>query len=185
MKKIKYLVFIFGFFLLLRAIIVFVVRAPSYTIQTSGKLYIVNKLSSSITVFDLFYGKNISEIPIDVQPYKITTLSKLNKVIVANYGSNDVVGSSITVINTKTNAIENTFHLEGSLRPYGIAAFPQSNKVGVVTHVGNNFLVVNAETGIIEKNVPTKQIVSNLLVLDPTKPFGYTKYSMRTWNIWY
>jgi YVTN family beta-propeller protein len=173
MKKIKYIVFIIVFFLLLRVIIVLIVRAPSYTIQTSGKLYIVNKLSSSITVFDLFNGENISEIPIDVQPYKITTVSKLNQVIVANYGSNNVIGSSLTAINTKTNTIENTIQLEGSLRPYGIASFPQSNKVGTVTHVGNNLLVVNTETGIIEKNIPTKQIVSNLLVLDPIKPFAY------------
>ncbi|MGZ0016177.1 YVTN family beta-propeller repeat protein [Yeosuana sp. AK3] len=173
MKKIKYIVFVVGFFLLLRAIIVFVVRAPSYTIQTSGKLYTVNKLSSSITVFDLFHGENISEIPINVQPYKVTSFSNLNKVIVANYGSDDVVGNSITVIDAKTNTIENTFPLEGSLRPYGIVSFPQSSKVAVVTHIGNNFLVVDAETGVIEKDIPTNQIVSNLLVLDPTKPLAY------------
>jgi YVTN family beta-propeller protein len=56
---------------------------------------------------------------------------------------------------------------------FGIVAFPSSNKVGVVTGLGNNLLVVNVETGIIKKNIPTQQIVSHLLVLDPKKPLAY------------
>jgi YVTN family beta-propeller protein len=39
--------------------------------------------------------------------------------------------------------------------------------------LGNNLLVVNVETGIVEKNIPTQQIVSHLVVLDPKKPLAY------------
>ena len=173
MKKIK-LVLYFGLFcFIVLQIAIYLVRMPSYTIKTNGKLYIVNKLSSSITVFDLYQGKEIAEIPIDVEPHDPTTLTNQNRVVVTNYGTPNILGKSITVINTKTNIIEKTIDLEGSLAPHGIVAFPQSNKVGVVTDLGNNLLVVNVETGIVEKNIKTQQIVSHLLVLNPKKPLAY------------
>ncbi len=173
MNKIK-LIALFGLlcFILLQ-ITIFVVRKPSYTIKTDGKLYIVNKLSSGITVFDLYQGKEIAAIPIEVEPHDPTTLDNQNKVVVTNYGTPKVLGKTITIINTKTNTIEKTIDLEGSLAPHGIVAFPKSNKVGVVTDLGNNLLVVNVATGIVEKNIKTQQVISHLLVLDPKKPLAY------------
>lgn len=173
MKKIK-LVLFFGFFCFIALqLVIFVVRKPSYTIKTNGKLYIVNKNSSSITVFDLYQGKVIAAIPIDVEPHEPITLTNQNRVVVTNYGTPTVIGNSITVINTKTNKVDKTIDLKSSIAPHGIVAFPRSNKVGVVTDIGNNLLVVDVETGIIEKNIKTQQIVSHLLVLDPNKPIAY------------
>jgi len=172
MKTLK-LIAIIALFGLLSGITILVVRRPSYTIQTSGKLYIVNKLSKSITVFDLFQGNTIKEFMMDIEPHEATTLTNQNKVIVTNYGAPNVVGKSISVINTKTNKIEKTIALEESLRPHGIISFPESNQVGVVTDVGNDLLVVNVEKGIVEKKIPTQQIVSHLLVLHPNKPLAF------------
>ena len=152
---------------------IFVIRRPSYTIQTNGKLYIVNKLSKSITVFDLFQGEELTEFPMSVEPHEATTLTNLNKVVVTNYGAPNEIGKSISVINTKTNKVEKTIELEESLRPHGILTFPNSNNVGVVTDVGNDLVVVNIETGIVEKKIPTQQVVSHLLVLHPNKPLAY------------
>ncbi|MDP5157657.1 MAG: hypothetical protein NWQ07_03655 [Flaviramulus sp.] len=173
MKKRKYLVFMVGFLLLARGITVLFVRTPSYTIQTTGKLYIVNKLSSDIRIFDLFQGKEITEIPIKTEPHDIATLSDQSRVVVTNYGNIEIVGNSITVINTKTNTIEKIIELQGSLRPHGIVAFKGSNKVGVVTNEGNDLLLVNVDSGIIEKEILTQQRMSHLVVLDPNKPFAY------------
>lgn len=173
MKKIKFILLIGLLGLISASIAVFIIRKPSYTIQTNGKLYIVNKLSSSITVFDLFKGKEIAELPLDIVPHEPITLDNQSKVIVTNYGTYNVVGKSISVINTKTNKVEKKIEIEGGLAPHGIVAFPQSNKVGVVTDIGNNLLVIDVVTGTVEKNIPTQQIVSHLLVLHPKKPLAY------------
>ena len=173
MMRIKQLVFIGIILLVILMISVFVIRRPSYTIQTNGKLYVVNKLSSSITVFDLFKGKEVKKFPIDVLPHEVTTLDNQVRVVITNYGSLNVVGNSITVINTKTNKIEKTIDLDESIRPHGIVAFPNSNNVGVVTDGGNDLVVVNVETGRVEKKILTKQVVSHLLVLNPNKPIAY------------
>jgi YVTN family beta-propeller protein len=173
MKKIKLILLVGLLCFIALQITIYVVRKPSYTIKTNGKLYIVNKSSSNIMVFDLSQGKVLAEIPIEVEPHDPTTLTDQSKVVVTNYGTPSILGKSITVINTKTNKVEKTINLPGSIAPHGIVAFPSSNKVGVVTDLGNNLLVVDVETGIVEKNIPTQQIVSHLLVLDPKKPLAY------------
>lgn len=177
MKKLKFIFISFGLIALISGVTFIVVRSPSYIVQMSGKLYIVNKLSSSITVFDLFRGRELAEFPMSVEPHEATTLTNQNKVIVTNYGAPNVVGKSITVINTKTNKVERTIALEESLRPHGIITFPTSKNVGVVTDIGNEMLVVNVETGVVEKKIPTQQIVSHLLVLHPNKPMAYVTNS--------
>lgn len=173
MKKLKLLVAIMALFFAAAVITFFVVRSPSYNLQTNGKLYIVNKLSSSITIFDLFEGEEIGELPISVEPHELATLSNQDRIVVTNYGTPDVRGNAITVINTKTNKIEKEIGLEGSFRPHGIIALPSPNKVGVVTDVGNDLVIVDTQKGVIEQKIPTNQRVSHLVVHHPTKPLLY------------
>lgn len=173
MKIIKFTILV-GIFLLFALIIsIVLVRRPSYTISTNGKLYIVNKLSSSISIFDLEKGKELKEIPISVEPHEITTMTDQKRVVVTNYGSPNMEGKSITIINTTTNEIEKEIDLGESLKPHGITNFPESDNVGVVTDISNELLVVNVETGVVEKKIPTQQKFSHLLVLHPKKPLAY------------
>ena len=67
MKKIKFLVMATVLFSAIAGISFYLVRSASYTIQTSGKLYIVNKLSRSITVFDLFKGEELTEFTLEIE----------------------------------------------------------------------------------------------------------------------
>lgn len=173
MKKLKILL-IFGVLMLLIALIsLYIIRTPSYTIKTSGKLYIVNKISSNITVFDLENGEELVELPIEIEPHEVTTLQNQSKVVVTNYGAPDVEGQSISVINTKTNTVERTIELDGSLRPHGIITFPKANTIGAVTDKGNHLLVVNTKTGVIEKKIATNEKMSHLLVHHPFKPLVF------------
>jgi DNA-binding beta-propeller fold protein YncE len=80
-------------------------RIPSYSIKTTGKLYIVNKVVE-ILGFDLSTGKEVAEIPIDLESHEAVALSGQNKVVVTNYGTVDRDGNHIKVINTQTNKVE-------------------------------------------------------------------------------
>jgi len=157
-------------FLLLRlSIIIF--RLPSYTIQTSGKLYVVNKVSEDIQVFDLFSGKEIANIPINILSHEIITTADENRVVVTNYGSNN--GNTIKVINTNTNEVEKTIDLDEDVKVNGIAATPKVNEVAVIDYMNNNLLVLNIETDSVEKQINTKQKKSHLLVFHPNKSIAY------------
>jgi DNA-binding beta-propeller fold protein YncE len=86
-------------------------------IQTSGKLYIVNKIRN-IEVFNLLTVKK-AEIPIDLESHEAVALSGQNKVVVTNYGTVDRDGNRIKVINTQTNKVEKTIDLkEAYLKRY-------------------------------------------------------------------
>jgi len=173
MGKLKLTVLFGLIFLLTLGLTIHTIRKPSYTIKTNGKLYIVNKLSSSITVFDLLSGEEIVELQVHVEPHELTTLFDQNKVVVSNYGKGSVNGRHISVISTKSNEIVKTIELGGSLKPHGIISFPESNKVGIVADMSNDLLVVNIESGDIEKRISTQQQFSHLLVLHPKRSLAY------------
>ncbi len=173
MNKLKFFMVLFGMFFLVGSWILYIVRGNSYDIKTEGKLYIVNKLGSSITSFDLNQGKELFEYPIEVEPHEVVAFNGENKVVVTNYGDLKTNGQSITVIDTKNNKLEKEISLEGSLRPHGIIAFPETDKVGVVTDSGNELIIINVKTGVIEKKIPTLQNVSHLLVKHPKKPIVF------------
>ncbi|MBI9039859.1 beta-propeller fold lactonase family protein [Lutibacter sp.] len=177
MKKIKYIALIICFLILVRVIIVFIIRAPSYTIQTTGKLYIVDELSSDIKVFDLLQGKELIEYPIKAGMHDIASLSDQNRIVVTNYGTQEIKGNSITVINTKSNTVEKTIYLDEGIRPHGVVFIPETNKVALVTDGGNYFLVINIETGIIEKKIKIEQRGSHHLAIHPNKPIAFVTNS--------
>jgi len=151
----------------------YMVKQPAYTLKTSGTLYVVNKASQSITIFDLFEGRQIKELALPEEPHEATTLTNPGRVVVTNYGSAAAKGKSITVINAATNTIENTIALDESQMPHGIIALPESNEVAVVTDIGNDLSIVNIDTGKLESQIPTQQDFSHLLVKHPGKPLIY------------
>jgi YVTN family beta-propeller protein len=150
-----------------------IVRKASYSVQTSGKLYIVNKLANSVSVFDLSKGKEAALIPIEISPYEVTSDSYFSNVIVSNYGTDNQMGHSISIINPTSNTIEKIIDLPGSKQPHGIVQLPNTDKIVLVTNKDNHLLVINLKTGVIEKKIPTLQAMSHLLVLHPSLPIAY------------
>ncbi|MDP5093344.1 MAG: hypothetical protein NWQ17_08530 [Polaribacter sp.] len=172
MKNIKVLFSIFGF-IFLSFILYYFIKQPSYTIKTEGTLYVVNKVSKSVVIFDLLKGEQIKELPMEIEPHEATAITNPNRVIVTNYGTPDVGGKSVSVIDVKTNTLEKTISIGESLRPHGIISLPEPNKVAVVTDIGNHLSIVNVKTGVLEKQISTKQNLSHLLVHHPFKPLIY------------
>lgn len=172
MKNLKLLAFIFCL-IIFSAIAIYYVMQPSYSIKTEGTLYVVNKASSNVTVYNLLEGEQIKEIAIEEEPHEATVLENSKKVVVTNYGSPDVDGKSISVIDISSNTVEKTIQLSESIKPHGIISLPDPNKVAIVTDIGNDLLIVNVKTGVVEKQISTKQDFSHLLVHHPVKPIIY------------
>lgn len=172
MKNLKILILIFGLLILSFGAFYFV-KQPTYSIKTEGTLYIVNKVSQSVTIFDLFEGKQIKELSMGVEPHEATVVNNPNRVVVTNYGTQDVAGKSVTIIDAKNNEIIKKISLGKSLRPHGIITLQESNKVGVVSDVGNHLSIVNIDIGVLEKQIDTQQDFSHLLVKHPLKPIVY------------
>ena len=173
MRAIKYVILTLGIGFMAIFLIILILRRPNYSINTTGKLVIVNKLSRSVIVFDLDGAKEILEIPLEIEPHEVIALSNQKQFVITNYGTPDVVGESITIINTKTSEVEKIIDLKNSPRPHGITKVSSSVNVVVVTDIGNELLVVNTQTGDIQKRIPTEQELSHMVVLHPYKPLAY------------
>ncbi len=171
MKYLKKIIISIGILFFLFRLSVYIYRLPSYTIHTTGKLYVVNKLSEDVQVIDLFSGKEINEIPIDILSHEAVITTDENRVVVTNTMGTD--RNIIKVINTKKNSVERAVNLNRNTKVSGIVALPEANKVAVIDLDNNDLLVVNVQTGNIEKQIPTKQKKSHLLVLHPNLPIAY------------
>ncbi|CAH8283596.1 YVTN family beta-propeller protein [Mariniflexile fucanivorans] len=169
-KRIKYLFLSFGVIFLLFRLSIYVFRLPSYTISTTGKLYVVNKGSRDVQVIDLSNGKEIAEIPIDMLSYEAITTADERRIVATNYESDG--GFAVKILNTKNNEVEKTIGLEG-YKVNGIIALPEANKVALVDYHNDDLLVLNVETDSIEKQISTKQKKSHLLVHHPNQAIVY------------
>ena len=105
-KRIKYLFLSFGVIFLLFRLSIYVFRLPSYTISTTGKLYVVNKGIRDVQVIDLSNGKEIAEIPIDMLSYEAITTADERRIVATNYESDG--GFAVKILNTKNNEVEKT-----------------------------------------------------------------------------
>lgn len=170
-KRIKYIVIVLGVMFLIFRLSIFIFRLPSYTIQTSGKLYVVSKLTEDIQVFNLSTGEEIADIPIDILSHEAIATTDEKKVVATDYGSNE--GNIMKVINTATNEVEKIIDLKEDIRVNGIVALSEPQKVAVIDYLNNNLLVVNIATNSIEKQINTEQQKSHLIVVHPNKNIVY------------
>ena len=153
--------------------VIFFVRLPSYTIQTTGKLYVVNKVSRTVQVIDLSNGKQVAEIPIAMESHEVVTTNGENSVVLTNYGAEDSQGNVLKVINTKKDHIEKTITLHESISVNGICSLTKPDQVALVDYANSAVLLLNLQTGHIEQKWHTQQKGSHLVARHPTKPLVY------------
>ncbi|WP_445748083.1 YncE family protein [Polaribacter sp.] len=171
MKRLKYFLLFFGVLFFLFRVAIFIVRLPSYSIKTNGKLYIVNKVSECVQVFDLNSGKEIGKISIDMLSHEAVKTADEHKIVLTDFGDTDK--HIIKTINTKTNRLEKEQIFIKKVYGNGIIALPEKEKVAVIDYVSNELIVINIENDSIEKQISTEQEKSHLAVLHPNKPIAY------------
>jgi len=157
----------------LAALIVIVVRLPSYDISTNGKLYVVNKVSRDIQVIDLTNGRELKKIPIGMECHEAQVSYDQRFIFLTSYGATDSDGSVVKRFNTRTNGIDKLMHIEGDIRANGMVGLKEKDKLLLVDYVANRICVWNTTSGILEKGISTGQKRSHLAVLHPKEPKVY------------
>lgn len=174
MKKIKYTLAILSVLILTLLIVEYIARLPSYTIQTSGKLYIFNKKSKDVTVFDLLIGKEIKTLPIEIESHQATKIEGQDKIVVANYNSSKNRKINLSIINTKNNTVEKTIKfVEGNVGLDGIVDLRKPNRIAAINVNTNTFLIINIASEFIEKKIQLQQKMSHFIILHPNKAIAY------------
>ena len=149
-----------------RFVICLLVVAAMSTIAAadSGTLLVLNKSDNTVSLIDLATKTAVATIPTGAGPHEVAVSSNGKLAVIANYGTQQAPGSSLTVIDVAGKKTLKTIDLGEYRRPHGIE-WLRGNEI-VVTAEGNKaLLIVDIESGKVAAAVTTDQNVSHMVVL--------------------
>jgi YVTN family beta-propeller protein len=152
------------FFLRCAASLAAVLYLASPSLADSGTLIVLNKSDNNVSLINLATRKAVATIPTGAGPHEVAVSPNGKIAVVANYGTQQAPGSSLTVIDIPGKTQTKTIDLGQYRRPHGIEWL--SGDQIVVTAEGNKaVLVVDIKTGAVVAAVTTDQNVSHMVVL--------------------
>ena len=130
----------------------------------SGTLLVLNKSDSTVSLINVATKTVVATIPTGAGPHEVAVSPNGKIAVVANYGTQQAPGSSLTVIDVAGKKQLKTIDLGEYRRPHGIE-WLRGDEI-VVTAEGNKaLLIVDIESGKVAAAVTTDQNVSHMVVL--------------------
>jgi DNA-binding beta-propeller fold protein YncE len=152
------------------------VQPPNLVAQVagvSGTLVVTNKAPATATIVDVATGRTVATLPTGQGPHEIVITSDGRVAVVTDYGA-QTPGSSLTVIDIVGARVARTITLGEYRRPHGIVMMPGDSVVAVTVEVNKQVLLVNVNSGRVEKAVATQQLGSHMV--------GVTADGRRAWT---
>lgn len=112
----------------------------------TGKIYVANQYSNTVSVFDAKTDKLVKTIPTGIFPYSIDSNQYNNRIYVTNRGSND-----ITVIDGATDSVIDNITVGKS--PVQASVDQSSNMVYVSNIDSNSISVIDGITNEVTKTI--------------------------------
>lgn len=141
--------------------------------KSQSILMVINKSENSATVLDPESGKKLAELITGVSPHEVAFTPVSQQAVITNYGTRENPGSSLTVVDLKSFSVSKTINLERYRRPHGIQFFSDGKRIAVTVEGNQALLVVNIETGEIEKVIHTEQRTSHMVVLSRDERYAF------------
>ena len=149
--------------LLIVLLFAFATRAA---VVDSGTLLVLNKSDNTVSLIDLGSKKVLATIPTGVGPHEVAVSPDGKTAVIANYGTGQQPGSTLTVIDVPGKTPLKTIDLAEYRRPHGIT-WLKDREVAVTVEGSKALLIVDVSTGKVVKAVPTDQNVSHMVVVSP------------------
>ena len=138
----------------------------------SGSLLVLNKSDGTASVLDLVTGEVTATLGTGIGPHEVAVSPDGRLAVVSNYGEEKV--NSLTVLHLERVLPLRTIYLESLAAPHGIVFMPDGKKVAVTAEGSNAVVVVQVETGKIEKIIPTGDNPCHMMALSSD---GRTAYA--------
>jgi len=111
-----------------------------------GRVYVTNKDSDDISVFNAADDTWIKDVPVGNMPHGVAVSPDGQRVFVANNGS-----GTVTMINASTNQVVG--HYPAGTGPYGLQVTPDGQHVYVANWGSDSMTILNAATGALVKTL--------------------------------
>ena len=143
---------------------ILIVFLPGLVAADSGTLIVLNKSDNTVSLINVATKTAVATIPTGAGPHEVAVSPNGKIAVIANYGSQQAPGSSLTVIDVAGKKTLKTIDLGEYRRPHGIE-WLRGNEI-VVTAEGNKaLLIVDIDSGKVAAAVTTDQNVSHMVVL--------------------
>lgn len=136
------------------------------TAADAGTLLVLNKSDNTVSLIDLSSKKVLATIPTGVGPHEVAVSPDGKIAVIANYGTGQQPGSTLTVIDVPAKKPLKTIDLGEYRRPHGVT-YLKDSQVAVTAEGSKALLIVDVNTGKVLSAVPTDQNVSHMVVVAP------------------
>lgn len=134
--------------------------------QESGTVIVANMSDNTVMLFDAASRERVVTIPSGPAPHEITVSESGKWAIVTNYGNQQSIGSSLSLIDVPGAKLIQTIDLGIYQRPHGAVFLPGDSLVAVTSESMKMLLWVDVQRGEIVDTVSTTQRVSHMLAGD-------------------
>ena len=141
-----------------------VAALPAIAAADSGTLLVLNKSDNTVSLINIATKTALATIPTGAGPHEVAVSPNGKIAVVANYGTQQAPGSSLTVIDVPAKKQLKTIDLGEYRRPHGIE-WLRGNEVAVTAEGNKALLIVDIESGKVAAAVTTDQNVSHMVVL--------------------
>lgn len=141
-------------------------------VDAEGTLVVLNKADNTASIIDVNTGEELALIPTGNGPHEAAVSLDGMTAVVGDYGD-QTPGNSLTIIDLKGLSVKKKIDLGQYTRPHGVEFIDQL-RVAVTSESQQKVIVVNLNTGEIEKVVGTEQVASHMVVVDKNRQMAYT-----------
>ncbi len=155
-------------------------HAVSDSLPTGDRLIVLNKSDNTAWIIDRStFGQADSSrwllavLPTGTGPHEVAVAPNGARAVITNYGSREVPGHTLTVINPLTLQHVRDIDLGSFQRPHGIAFLKDSRHVWVTAEAQASIIKVDIEAGQVVDSLRTDQQVSHMLVITPDERLAF------------
>jgi YVTN family beta-propeller protein len=129
-------------------------------------LIVANKAEATVSLIDLASGKVAATLPVGTGPHEVAVSPDGKLALIANYGTGQQPGSSLTLIDIPSAKVVKTIDLGEYRRPHGMV-FVGNDRALVTSEASKALLEVDVAAGKVVRSLPTGQEISHMVAVTP------------------
>lgn len=118
----------------------------------SSVLLVGNKSAASLWRLDMVDGRQAGEVATGQGPHEIAVAPDRSIAVVADYGSGDTPGNTLTVLDLESGAVSSV-SLGTNARPHGLRFLPGGRRLVATTEGSDALVVVDLDAGQVERAI--------------------------------
>lgn len=132
----------------------------------AATLIVANKAEATVSLVDLGSGKVVKTLPVGVAPHEVAVSPDGRRALIANYGTREQPGSTLTLIDVPDARVVKTLDLGGYKRPHGMV-FVDGRRALVTCEANKALIEVDVDAGKVVREIATGEEVSHMVAVTP------------------